>query len=150
VKRAGDVAYALYASRTYLKRRPLRSRDSLHDHPILGSPAAGEIESTWLARLDPRARATFLSTSTLSLLAAARASAGVAVLPRYLADAEPTLRRIPMPDEPSEPLWLTVHRDLRDAPRVRALLDHLSQTIADDALLLRGKTSAASRSDRRR
>src|SRR5690606_3697123 len=121
VKRAGEVAYALYASQAYLARRPLRSKEGLADHPIVGSPAAGEIEATWLRRLNARARPTFLSTSTLSLLAATRASAGVAVLPRYLADADPTLCHIPMPDEPTEPLWLTVHRDLREAPRVRAL-----------------------------
>lgn len=145
VKRAGSVAYALYASRVYLARHPVRSREALADHPIAGSPADGEVEATWLRRLSPRARPRFLSTSTLTLLAAARASAGLAVLPRYLGDADPTLRRIPMPDEPVEPLWLTVHRDLREAPRVRALLDFLAATIAADAPLLAGSAGASRR-----
>jgi DNA-binding transcriptional LysR family regulator len=57
-----------------------------------------------------------VSTLSLALLAAARASAGLAVLPKYLGDADPALIYVPMPDEPSEPVFLTVHRDLRAAP----------------------------------
>jgi DNA-binding transcriptional LysR family regulator len=41
-----------------------------------------------------------------------------------------------MPDEPVEALWLTVHRDLRQAPRVRAVLDALSDGFRKDAELL--------------
>ena len=42
---------------------------------------------------------------------------------------------MPMPDAPSEVLWLTVHRDLRQTPRIRALLDHLAAEMADDPAL---------------
>jgi len=138
VRRAGAVSYGLYASHTYLNKHPLRSRDTLDKHPTLGAPEARAIETVWLRRINPRARPKFVSDSSLALLAAARASAGIAVLPRYLGDAEPTLRRIAMPDEPSEPIWLTVHRDLQATPRVRALLDFLVATLAHDAALLTG------------
>ncbi len=138
VRRAGAVRYGLYASHAYLTRHPLRGRDTLDKHATLGAPEARAIETVWLRKLNPRARAKFVSDSSLALLAAARASAGVAVLPRYLGDAEPTLRRITMPDEPSEPIWLTVHRDLQATPRVRALMDFLAATLAQDAALLTG------------
>lgn len=138
VRRAGEVRYGLYASPTYLTRRPLKGREALAEHPTLGVPEADAIEAVWLRRLCPRARPTFVSTSSLALLAAARASAGFAVLPRYLGDREPGLRRVAMPDEPSEPLWLTVHRDLKKTPRVRALLDFLAATLKQDAGLLGG------------
>jgi len=72
-------------------------------------------------------------------LAAARASAGLAILPRYLGDAEPTLELVPMPDPPAEPIWLTVHQDLRGTPRVRALLEFLAARLKKDAPLLQGR-----------
>lgn len=138
VRRAGEVTYGLYASHAYLARHPLKTREALGDHPILGAPEPGEIEARWLARLNPRARTTFVSTFSLALQAAARASAGVAVLPRYLGDADPALRHVPMPEEPSEQVWLTVHKDLKRTPRVRALLDFLAETLKNDAPILRG------------
>lgn len=138
VRRAGSIRYALYASHVYLKAHPLSTPAGLAEHPLLSVPEANAIEAIWLERLSPRARPTFVSSFSLSLLAAARASAGVAVLPRYVGDAEPSLRRIAMPDEPSEPVWLTVHRDLKDMPRVRALLDFLAATLKQDAALLDG------------
>jgi DNA-binding transcriptional LysR family regulator len=95
------------------------------------------VEDAVLA-LERTAQAQDVSASSLALLAAARASAGSAVLPRDLGDGEPARRHLAIADEPSEPIWLTVHRDLRAVPRVRALLDFLAATREQDAPLLRG------------
>lgn len=105
---------------------------------LSATPGPDVIETRWLSQLNPGVQPAFVSTLSLALLGAARASAGVAVLPRYLGDAEPTLKHIPMPGEPSEPIWLTVHSDLKNTPRVRALLDFLAAVLADDAGVLRG------------
>jgi DNA-binding transcriptional LysR family regulator len=94
------------------------------------------IETAWIKRLNAEARPSFVSDISLVLSAAARASAGLAVLPRYLGDSDLLLRRIPMPDAPSEAVWLTVHRDLKDMPRVRVLLDFLASSLKQDELLL--------------
>lgn len=138
VRKAAEIRYGLYASTTYLEQHPLDRADALHEHTILGVPEANAIETMWLERLDPRARPSFVSSFSLALLAATRAGAGVAVLPRYLGDGDATLRRIAMPEEPTEPVWLTVHRDLRDTPRVRALLDFLGEALREDSALLNG------------
>ena len=61
------------------------------------------------------------------------------MLPRYLGDPEPTLRRLPMPDEPREGIWITVHRDLKHTRRVRALLDFLSACLKRDRRMLVGE-----------
>jgi DNA-binding transcriptional LysR family regulator len=143
VRRAGSVRYGLYASPALLGRHPAPGREALERLPLLGVPEADAIEAVWLRRLCPRARPVFVSTSSLALQAAARASAGVAVLPRYLGDADATLRHIAMADEPAEPLWLTVHRDLKKTPRVRALLDFLAATLQGDAALLGGRRSGS-------
>ena len=65
--------------------------------------------------------------------------AGIAVLPRYVGDAESALAHLPMPDEPTEPVWITVHRDLKQTPRVRVVLDHLSKCLERDRGKLLGK-----------
>lgn len=137
-RRVGAIGYGMYASHAYWARRPLRSRDDLAAHAILAAPGARDLECVWLTKLCPKARASFVSEFSLALLAAARASAGIAILPRYLGDADPSLRHIPMPDEPHEAIWLTMHRDLRDAPRVRALADHIADALRRDASMLRG------------
>ena len=55
---------------------------------------------------------------------AARAGAGLAVLPCYLGDADPALQRVGgVVPEVFADQWLLVHRDLRALPRVRAVMD---------------------------
>jgi DNA-binding transcriptional LysR family regulator len=136
VRRIGEVGHGLYASAAYLAAHPLTGPDELSAHPLL-LPASG-VELTWLRQLAPDARPTFVSEVSLVLAEAARADAGVAALPRYLGDATPGLTHVPMPDPPSETLWLTVHRDLRQTPRVRVLLDFLVAAVAADRALLIG------------
>jgi DNA-binding transcriptional LysR family regulator len=139
VKRVAEVAHGLYASERYLARRPLRNAGELHKHPILTSlPGPNVVEAEWVKRLTGDAKPAFVSEQTIALIEAARVDAGIAVLPRYLGDAEPTLRHLPMPDEPREPVWITVHRDLKQTPRVRVVLDHLSACLERDRAELRG------------
>jgi DNA-binding transcriptional LysR family regulator len=143
VRRVGELFYGLYASREYLARNPIKSPRDLDRHPLLtGHAGPGDVDAVWLRRIAPNAHIAFSSELSLALVGAARASAGVAVLPRYLGDADPSLQHLPMPAEPSTPLWLTVHRDLKQTPRVRAVLDFLAQTLKDDAALLRGARGA--------
>lgn len=134
LRKVGEVAYGLYASRDYLSKRPLKDASELHTHRLLSGPEK-DLESTWLKKLNPSAKPSFTSVLSLSLLSAAKAGAGVGVLPRYLGEAEASLKHLPMPSPPSESLFLTVHRDLKKTPRVRALLDFIAAAIADDPLL---------------
>jgi DNA-binding transcriptional LysR family regulator len=136
VRRIGEIGYGLYASAAYLARHPLKGPGELPAHPLL-LPSSG-VELTWVRQLAANVRPTFVSEVSLVLVEAARADAGVAVLPRYLGDATPGLTHVPMPREPSEPLWLTVHRDLRQTPRVRVLFDFLVGSIRADRALLIG------------
>lgn len=136
VRRVGEFRYGLYASAAYLARRPLKGPSELSAHPLL-LPSSG-IELTWLRQLVPDARPAFVSEVSLVLAHAASADAGVAVLPRYLGASTAGLVHLPMPHEPTEPLWLTVHRDLRKTPRVRVLFDFLAAAIRADRDLLLG------------
>jgi DNA-binding transcriptional LysR family regulator len=136
IRRVGEVRHGFYASAAYLARHPVRGPGELHEHPLL-LPASG-VELAWLQHLSPCARPAFVSDVSLALAEAAQADAGLAVLPRFLGDRTPGLTHVPMPREPGQPLWLTVHRDLRQTPRVRVLVDFLVDTLRADRDLLLG------------
>lgn len=140
VRRAAEVAHGLYAARSYLARQPLRSPRELSGRPLLSVPA-GSVEAKWLATLARGTEPFFTSTLTLGLLDAARAGLGIALLPRYLGDSDPALQHLPMPGEPIETVWLTVHRDLRNTPRVRAVLDFLLAELERDRRQLLGRSA---------
>ena len=80
----------------------------------------------WVERHVAPERIVYRSNSMLHLLAACRAGVGAALLPCFLADPDPALRRLAPPDPAlSTELWLLTHPDLRRSARVRALLDFL-------------------------
>lgn len=140
VRRAAELSHALYASKQYLAKRPLKSADDLRNHAILTTTSGPNVvEAAWVDRLTHGARPAFVTNMTLALVEAARASAGIAVLPCYLGDPEPSLRRLPMPDEPKEAIWITVHRDLKQTRRVRVVLDFLAECFKQDKRLLLGQ-----------
>lgn len=144
VRRIGTMRYGLYASRSYLDGRPLREAGDLRGHALLASEAPDDARPTtapdaqWLEALSDGARPTLVCELSMALMEACRAGMGVAVLPRFLGDREEALVHVPMPDPPSEAIWITVHRDLRDTPRVRAVLDHIAAAVARDATSLMG------------
>jgi DNA-binding transcriptional LysR family regulator len=137
VRRVGENAHGLYASRMHVARRPWTG--DLRAHPILtASPGPSVVEAAWVQKLARGSKPAFVTNLTTALLEAARAGAGVAVLPRYLGDADPALVHLPMEGEPRETLWLTVHRDLKSTRRVRVVLDFLVARLKADARLLLG------------
>jgi len=144
-KRAGTVTHGLYAARSYLAKHPViqggASGIDLRGHRVLTSfTEPGAIEADWVTELLAGEAPAFVANFTVSLLEAARAGAGIAVLPRYLGDRESTLEHLPVGNEPQESLWLTVHRDVREANRVRAVLDFLTHSLRRDRALLLGSS----------
>jgi DNA-binding transcriptional LysR family regulator len=139
-KRVGEFGYALYASEEYLARRPAPSNPSdlqKHDLVNLTLPASVPNEATWLEELGRGARVALVTNSTAVALGAALGGTGITLLPCFLGDLEPKLRRIPMPDEPTRCVWLTVHKDLRRSPPIRAMLDFLTEMFRADEEFLR-------------
>jgi DNA-binding transcriptional LysR family regulator len=63
-------------------------------------------------------------------VAAARTGVGLALLPHFVGDPDPRLKRYDVtPAPPSRDVWLLVHRDLRDSPLVRAVMEFLTDCI---------------------
>jgi DNA-binding transcriptional LysR family regulator len=140
VKRVAEFGYALYASDEYLGRRGMpRKTEELrkHDFILFDLPYPEPHEGTWLDDQAKGARVAMTTNSTAVALGAVTGGAGIALLPRFIGDWEPILRRIPMPNEPTLAVWLTIHKDLQHAAPVRSVLDFLSETFRADAHYLR-------------
>lgn len=78
-------------------------------------------------------------------LAAIRAGAGQGVLPCFAADGDPLLERLtgPVPEIAAE-YWVIVHRDLRRAVCVRAVIDWIRELFVEYRDALAGKMSTSS------
>lgn len=88
--------------------------------------------------------------SSLGLLMQATcAGLGIAMLPCYVADREPALRRLAEPDvQHVANLWLVCHPDLRDNARFRAARDCVVQALMQRESLFHGQRPAAGASKR--
>ena len=120
-----SLAYAIYAARSLAVKRT--AMPALVDLPWIGfdddhSYMPGQ---RWIHEQIGR-RPEIRVNNWLVLHDAVRSGAGLAVLPCYLADQDPRLRRVGgvLPEITTEQ-WLLVHRDLRALPRVRAVMDAL-------------------------
>lgn len=75
------------------------------------------------------------------LMQAARAGLGLAMLPCYVADSDPALRRLRRSDvRHVADLWIVSHPDLRDNKRFRAARDCAAQALQRRAALFRGES----------
>jgi DNA-binding transcriptional LysR family regulator len=97
----------------------------------------------WLHALLDGKRPSIRCNDWQIVLEAVRAGAGLTVLPCYLADGDPSLRRIGAPlKEVAPEQWLLVHRDLRALPRIRAVMDAIIRLFHEERALLEGRSAA--------
>jgi DNA-binding transcriptional LysR family regulator len=131
--RIARTTTALYAARTLVRDTRLRidGLEALRDHPVLvySSPFQLLQDAKWFQPILASAHVALETNSTHALLAAARAGAGIAVLPRFVARAHDDL--IQVSDLVAEKdVWLTTHPEFRRDPRVRAAADFLKRIAA--------------------
>lgn len=136
-RRAGVVAFGLYASASYLQRRGRPERARLEGHALLGYQRSLAARSAALAWTDELGGRTVLrASSSGTLLAAAGAGLGIALLPCFLADPAGLVRVVP--ELRTREIWLTVHGELRGSARARAGMAFLGEALRDAAPALRG------------
>ncbi len=140
-RKAGRIAYALYASPDYLAQ---------HGEPDWAAGAPGHAlimteadlrempEMVWLRQIAPNASVALACNSRLLHREATRAGMGLACLARYLADDVPGLVRLnpPGPPPPPRDLWLGLHADLRHTPRIRTFVDAMHHALREAAAKL--------------
>jgi DNA-binding transcriptional LysR family regulator len=130
VRRLADISFDVYASESYLAKYGLPdwSRCALGHRVIVlkDCPAAGR----WLAETAAAASKGIIADSHSVQVDACSAGLGLAVLPCYIADEVPSLRRLDAPTRPpTQQVWLGVHKDLRQTPRIRVVLDILTMEL---------------------
>lgn len=83
-------------------------------------------EAAWLSRQFPRARISFRTSTQIGQAEAARADAGIALLPHFLGRTSGRLRPVQLGQlPPSRELWIVTRRtDMKDLS-IRMLVDHL-------------------------
>jgi DNA-binding transcriptional LysR family regulator len=145
-RKLGRVVYAIYGHPDLAVGKPTEAR--LRTLPWLGfdddhSYMPGQ---AWLQELLAGTRPVVRANNWLVLHEAARAGTGLAVLPCYLGDADPMLRRVGgVIGSVFADQWLLVHRDLRALPRVRAVMDAVIELFHNERSLLEGRALSRGR-----
>ena len=124
-----DYKLGLFASVPYLSSAPrINDVASLIEHPFIGyteehifSP-----QLNYLRNFGPKIRMLIKSSNLIAQLNAAKAGAGLCVLPYFLAREEPLLKQVLRTQfELKRTFWLTIHEDQKKLGRINALADFI-------------------------
>jgi DNA-binding transcriptional LysR family regulator len=126
------MAFGLYAHRSYAHLAvPRRWQFIAFDQSYIEMP-----QQQWLLGIAADRPVVCELNYIAEHLIAARAGVGVAGLPLFLGEADPDLVRLDR-DAPvfSRDIWLIVHRDLRKAAPVRAVMDFVAGIVGEHPFL---------------
>ncbi|MCC3861480.1 LysR family transcriptional regulator [Pseudemcibacter aquimaris] len=126
-RKLATATFAAYASQSYYERYK-NDQNSM----VWLNWDDGADNPTWpaLAQNIPDEMCRLRCDSVSSLLEAVRMGIGATILPCFIGESDPTLARI-NPDKivSSRDIWLLVHADLRQVPRIRTFLDFFAEHI---------------------
>jgi DNA-binding transcriptional LysR family regulator len=139
VRKVGEMAFAVYAARSYLERRGapdwakgalghrvVRVQDDLLDTP----------DARWFAERTASAEPALLANSREVQLRGVAAGLGLGHLPCYLAAERTDLVRLESGAPVIREIWMGVHADTRHAPRIMAVQEAIVNAIAGSRGLL--------------
>ncbi len=132
-KRIGKVTLGAYAHRDYLRRRgtPKQLAD-LVNHELIGHDRDEAMLRGFAQFGFPVEREAFAfrTDDLVAYWEAVRAGLGIGFVADYLARTDNRLvALLPMLKIPPLPIWLTVHREIRTSPRIRAVYDFLADAV---------------------
>jgi len=127
-RRVATMGYGFYATPAYLKRAKKDGFDFVGFE--VNPPDIPEV--AWLRQAAGDRPIAFRSNSRMALIEAVRAGLGISILPHYAAKGLAHVALEGGPEKMTRELWLLVHRDLKDAPRFRAVIDFLIERTARD------------------
>jgi DNA-binding transcriptional LysR family regulator len=133
-KKIMPLSHGIYASKKYLREKS--PRDTL----ILWR---GERDLPgWAKEHFPDAEVILRTDEATTMVAAVTHHMGIARMPCYIADAEPTLRRIDRVMMPSRwGIWVLNHVDLRTTARVSVCKEFVVSLIEKQSVLIGGNAS---------
>ncbi len=125
-RKLGDVTFRLYARDGFTASSATAPLPALgYDESLSHLP-----EQNWLEEQPERFRIVFRCNSMPVLLQALRGGMGAGLVADFAARQWPDL--VPLEKAPalSRELWLVRHRDMRQAPRLRAAADTIAETVS--------------------
>ena len=122
MRKIGSFGFSLYGAPAYLNKTPPHAFAFIgYDASLAESP-----QEVWLRAVIGEREVVLRTNDLETQIAAARSGLGIAALPHYLGEGDPRLQRHDVPGRPvSRDVWLLVHRDLRQVPPVRAVMEFL-------------------------
>lgn len=139
-QKVGRLGFGIYASPAYLERfgTPDWTHFSAgHKTISLQESLLHVPEAEWFTGLTRKAVAVLRTNSREGQLRAALAGLGLACLPRCAGDGEAGLVRLATPSRsPLRDIWAGVHLDTCHVPRIRAVLEHITQALRRQAARL--------------
>jgi DNA-binding transcriptional LysR family regulator len=128
-KKLASVAYAIYGASNATDR-----------WVVLDERYATTPQARWEAANVQPSQVAIRANDRTAFVQAVAGGVGIGLLPCALADQEPSLeRRGPIVEEIAVPLWILVHPDRKDVPRVRAVRDFLATRISAERDLFEGR-----------
>ncbi len=133
VRRIGTIAFGLYVSPEYLERHgDLNFGDGCSGHHLITQfdDIEDASQTGWLTDRAFRVRVAMQTSSHEAAVAAAIHGGGLACLACFRADREGGLKRLSIPPPvPTAHIWLVVHKDNRQTPRIRVCLTHITEHV---------------------
>ncbi len=132
VRRLGAMGFGLYAAMSYLERYGEPDvRDGCAGHRLTTFPDDNlPIHAVWLAEHATEAKVVMKTDNYELQHWEVLCGGAVGLLPRFRGDAEPTLHRLDVGHSiPSSEISLAVHRENRNTPRVRVVLDCIFESV---------------------
>ncbi|PVE59416.1 LysR family transcriptional regulator [Arthrobacter sp. TPD3018] len=128
-----DYTLGLYAGELYAARHALPTiAAAVRDHPLVGyvPDLLYAPELRYLAEIEEGLSPRIRSSSINGQYRLIAAGAGLGVLPRFIGDADKSLRRVLPERTIRRSFWLVTHQDTRGAKRVRAFREWLTALVA--------------------
>ncbi len=137
-----DYSLGIYGSAAYLAEHPApKTQAELLTHSLVGYVAEYAFSSAldYVRDLYEGAPTRFESASAVGQLEAVRCGMGLGVVHDYIARMHPELVRVLPERQARRSYWIVVHEDVRGLGRIRAVHDHLVESIAAErGMFLRG------------
>jgi len=130
----GEVDMSLCASIKYIERHGIpKTWDELLDHQVITHDVFFRREAPWekfSEVLGNHKKIAIRTNSYLALEYPLTSGMGITMMPISIGDREPLVRLFTIDGwSPKTPYWLVCHREIKDLPTMRALIQHLRDPI---------------------
>ncbi|MEM9057653.1 MAG: LysR family transcriptional regulator [Pseudomonadota bacterium] len=138
-RKLGHVTFGLYGSKAYFEQRgEPRTLAALARHDIIESERgiAKLVQARVLRKAARGAHVTLRCDHIGTQMEAACSGLGLVSLATYMTRSKPQLKRVlPSAFDVKLDLWLLAHRDVREAARVRAVMEFIAEELRRDAVI---------------